>query len=140
MTISSLGSFPSNGDPDVGRLTSICSKARCHHAANLAWTEKYQNRFVLKRSGITEKPFSVVNLHRMVGRDTSPEIRICWQYRSVLWHHDFQSGHYHRSTFLQFHLVSSILPQSPYFFFGIFCLDVVFTDMNFLRFLIAQRK
>jgi len=44
------------------------------------------------------------------------------------------------TTFLQFRLASSILPQSPYFFICIFRLDVVLINMNFARFLIAWRN
>src|ERR1700676_369305 len=45
-----------------------------------------------------------------------------------------------QTTLLQFHLVSSILPQSLTSFFGIFYLDVIFTNMNFSSFIIAWRK
>ena len=50
--------------------------------------------------------------------------------------------YYHQTTFLQLttflksHLASSILPQTSYFFLWYFCLDVLFTNMNFSRFLL----
>ena len=59
--------------------------------------------------------------------------------------HYFWNTYYHWSTFLQlttflqFHLASSILPQSSSFFV-ILCWDVVFTTMNFSRFLITWRN
>ena len=42
----------------------------------------------------------------------------------------------HRTTFLQSRLISSILPQTSYFFLWFFCLDVLFINMNFSRFLL----
>src|SRR5882762_3964838 len=57
---------------------------------------------------------------------------------SVWYYH--QTTFLQLTTFLQFCLASSILPQSPYFFLWYFSLDVVFTDMNFSSFIIAWRK